>query len=107
MIVTRVRRLRAFQIKNKIKKALEAEVLDYRLNKVIDDLCDEGLFEYDNRKVTPKLRFTFPLFLVCIIVIFIVSCIKWLIAGNSYFDEENLCLKKMIAWDRYCKFNFF
>jgi hypothetical protein len=105
MRITKVKKVWSHQLQQKLKKDyLQSEVLDYRIRKFFDDICDDGLYEFDYPKNKPKLRITFLPFLFFVFIITIVGCIKWLICGSNVFASESFIIKKMIAWDRYCRF---
>jgi hypothetical protein len=40
-----------------------------------------------------------------VLVLYVVAFLKYILTGTFQFGEKNLILRKMIAWDKYCRFN--
>ena len=57
MKVTKIKKVYSYELKSKLKEALGAQELDYRVRQFIEDLCDDGLYKYDYSEVKTKLRF--------------------------------------------------
>lgn len=68
-------------------------------------IFEKNFYVKDYPKNKPKLRITFLPFLICILILYVVSLFKYLFTGSFQFGEKNLIIRKMIAWDRYCRFN--
>jgi hypothetical protein len=77
----------------------------YYYNKMTDLLFERDIFVRDFSKRNSKLRITFPLFLVIVLLLNIFGCFKWLFTGSARFKEKNWIIKKVIQWDKYCGFN--
>lgn len=105
MIVSKVKQIYSYELQTKFKKRFGVQEMDYRYREFLDEICDDGLYVRDFPKNKAKLRITFLPFLICILILCVVSLFKYLFTGNYYFGEKNLIIRKMIAWDKYCKFN--
>ena len=77
----------------------------YYWQKLSTAIFDEDFYVRDYPKNKPKLRITFLPFLICILILYVVSLFKYLFTGTFQFSEKNLIIRKMIAWDKYCRFN--
>ena len=108
MKTNKIKKLYSFELQRKYRKALGLEpiaTLDYRLTNFFDELCDDGLYQYDYSKRETKLRITFPLFFLVILGANIFSCFKWLFTGSFRFSNKSWFVRNMVAWDKYCGFN--
>lgn len=77
----------------------------YYWQKVRTAIFDEDFYIRDYPKNKPKLRLTFSLYLICILLFHLFAAIKWMFTGSYNYDEKSFFVKKMIVWDRYCRFN--
>ena len=105
MIISKVKQVYSYELQNKFKKRFGVQEIDYRYRDFLDEICDDGLYVRDYPKNKAKLRITFLPFLICILLLYVVSLFKYLFTGSFYFSEKNLFIRKMIAWDKYCRFN--
>lgn len=105
MIISKVKQVYSYELQNKFKKRFGVQEMDYRYREFLDELCDDGLYVREFPKDKPKLRITFLPFLICLLILYVVSLFKYLFTGSFYFGEKNLIITKMIAWDKYCRFN--
>lgn len=68
-------------------------------------LCEEEvLFVHEDEKPKARLRITFPLFIVCVLLAMIFGAIKWLFTGNAYFNTKSFIIRSMVKWDKFCRF---
>lgn len=104
MKISKLKKVHAFELKQQFKQKHGVDIMDYKFSQFIDDLCDDGIYEYDYSETKSKLRITFILFCICCILLFIFSSIKWLFTGSFYYSTDQWVIKKMIAWDKYCRF---
>ena len=105
MRLNKVKKLYSYELEQKFKKRFKVEALDWRYRQFFDELCDSGLYVQDFPKNKPRLRLTFPLYLICILFFHLFAAIKWMFTGSYTFNEKSFPVKQMIAWDRYCRFN--
>lgn len=105
MKITKIKKVYSYKLQSKLKEALITKELDYRTRQFFDDICDEGIYKYDYTETIPKLRITFPFFLLIILFANIFATIKWLFTGNVRFSEKWWFTKSMVKWDKYCGFN--
>jgi len=106
MIISKTKKVYSFELQNRFRKRFDITEIDWRTREFFEELCHDGLYEYDySKKNKPKLRLTFPLYFICIILLHIFACFKWLFTGSLSLDEKNWAVKKMIQWDKYCRFN--
>lgn len=104
MLISKVKKVYSYELQNKFEKLYDVKV-DYKTREFLDYLCDNGLYVKDYTKNKAKLRITFLPFLICILILNVVSLFKYLFTGTFSFGERNLIIRKMIAWDKYCRFN--
>ena len=109
MKTNKLKKIYSFELQRKYKKHLGLEPtaeLDYRLRNFFEELCEgRGIYEYDYTKRETKLRITFPLFFLVILVANIFSCFKWLFTGSFRFNNKSWFVRNMVKWDKYCGFN--
>ena len=108
MKTTKIKKLYQFELEILYRKQFKLEpgsTLDYRLREFFEKLVDDGLYKYDYSKRENKLRVTFPLFILVIMLTNIYSCFKWLFTGSYRFDHKSWFTRQMIKWDKYCGFN--
>jgi hypothetical protein len=106
MKISQVKKTYSFELQQKLKKEyLKADELDYRIRNFFDDICDDGIYTRYYPKNKPKWRITFIPFLLFVIIITLSGWIKWFFTGSAVFDSKSFVVKKMIAWDRYCRFD--
>ena len=105
MIISKVKQVYSYELQNKFKKRFGVQEMDYKYREFLDEICDDGLYVKNFPKNKPKLRITFLPFLICILILYVVSLFKYLFTSSFYFGEKNLIITKMIAWDKYCRFN--
>lgn len=105
MKVTKIKKVYSYEVKSKLKEELGVQELDYRVRQFIENLCDDGLYMYDYSKVIPKLRITFPFFILIILLANVFAAVKWLFTGSIRFSEKSWFTKSMVKWDRFCGFN--
>jgi len=105
MLISKVKQVYSYELQTKFKKRFGVQEIDYRYREFFDDICDDGLYVRDYLKNKPKLRITFIPFLFCVIVLYVVAFLKYIFTGTFYFGEKNLIIRKMIDWDKYCRFN--
>jgi hypothetical protein len=77
----------------------------YYWEKLSDVIFNNSFYVIDFPKNKAKLRITFPLFLICLLFFNFLASMKWMFTGIYSFGENNYLVKKMIAWNRYCRFN--
>lgn len=105
MKISNLKKINHYDLKKKLKdEYLKGGEINHRVDQFLIDICDNGLYSVSYNKNKPRLRITFPLFLCAIILVFITGCFKWLLTGTMYFDVKNYFIKKIIAWDKYCRF---
>ena len=105
MLISKVKKVYSYELQTKFKKRFGVQEIDYRYRDFLDELCDNGLYVKDYPKNKPKLRITFIPFLFCVIVLYVVAFLKYIFTGTFQFGEKNLIIRKMIDWDKYCRFN--
>lgn len=105
MKVTKIKKVYSYELQSKLKETLGTQELDYRIRRVIEDLCDDGLYIYDYSKTKSKLRITFPFFILVVLLANVFSAVKWLFTGSARFSQKSWFVKTMVKWDRYCVFN--
>lgn len=105
MLISKVKKVYSYELQNKFKKRYGVQEIDYRYRQFFEELCDDGLYVKDYPKNRAKLRITFLPFLFCILILTVVSLFKYLFTGSFSFGEKNFIIRKMIAWDKYCRFN--
>ena len=105
MLISKVKQVYSYELQTKFKKRFGVQEIDYRYREFFDELCDDGLYVRDYLKNKPKLRITFIPFLFCVIVLYVVAFLKYIFTGTFQFGEKNLIIRKMIDWDKYCRFN--
>ena len=108
MKTNKIKKLYNFDLQNKYKDKIHLDrnaTLDYKLREFFEELCDDGLYQYDYSERPSKLRITFPLFLLAIVLLNVVSIFKWLFTGSSRFNNKSWVISRMIKWDKYCGFN--
>jgi hypothetical protein len=108
MKTTKIKKLYQFELERLYKQHFDLGVngtLDYRLRNFFEELCDDGLYKYDYSKRESKLRITFPLFILVILLTMIYSCFKWLFTGSIRLDNKSWFTRQMVKWDKYCGFN--
>jgi len=105
MIISKTKKVYSFELENEYKKRFDAIEMDWRFRTFLSEICEDGLYRKEYNKNKPKLRFTFPVYFLCIILLHIFACFKWLFTGCFSLDEKNWAVKKMIQWDKYCRFN--
>jgi len=110
MKLTKVKPLYTTDFNNLIEERHGKEFLKdfketYYYNKIADLLYDRDLFIRDFSKRNSRLRVTFPLFWIVVLLLNIFSCLKWLFTGSARFNEKSWVIKKVIQWDKYCGFN--
>lgn len=94
------------KIENSIGKQFREDFeKTYYWSEIRNIIFDKNFYVQDFNDKKPKLRITFPLFLICLLVFHILGAIKWLFVGTYTYNENNYFVKKMIAWDKYCRFN--
>jgi hypothetical protein len=110
MIISKVKKVYPQEFLEKIKYTTGNQfVEDFKKTHYWQQLSTaifEGNFyvkDYPENK--PKLRITFLPFLFCVLILYIVAFLKYILTGTFQFGEKNLILRKMIAWDKYCRFN--
>lgn len=108
MKITKIKRLYQFELEIVYKKQFKLEpgdTLDYRLRQFLERLCDDGVYKFDYSKRESRLRITFPLFILVVLLANIYSCFKWLFTGDYRLNYKSWFTQKMIKWDKYCGFN--
>ena len=110
MLVSKVKKLYPTDFLETIENSQGKQFVEdfkktYYWEKIRGTIFEEGFYIEDVPKEKPKLRITFIPFLICILIIFIISLFKFLFTGTFALSNKNLIIKKMIAWDRYCRFN--
>ena len=87
----------------------EQFLIDYRKTyyweKLSKLISESDIYVRDYKRTTPKYRITFPLFLIAVLLINLVMCIRWFFIGSLEMNENWVITKLMIKWDRACKFN--
>jgi hypothetical protein len=108
MKTTKIKKVYQFELERLYKHHFDLEVngtLDYRLRKFFEELCDDGIYKYDHLKTESKLRITFPLFILAVLLANIYSCFQWLFTGSYRFNHNSWFTTQMVKWDKYCGFN--
>ena len=107
MRLNKVKKVWGFELQRQFKKRYKIEEMDYRFRDFLDEICDEGLYVEDYPKNKARLRITFPLFIFFIGVLILLACFKWFFTGRFNYNKKDWVTKKMMAWDRYCRFGIF
>jgi len=77
----------------------------YYAEKLRSVISESDIYVRDYKRTVPKYRITFPFFLLSVILINLLMCIKWLFVGSLTMNENWWLTKFMIKWDRICNFN--
>ena len=105
MLVSKVKKVYSHELEKKFEKEWGEKIKDYKIQQFLADICDSGLYVKDYPENKPRLRITFIPFLFCVMVLYVVAFLKYIFTGSFQFGEKNLIIRKMIAWDKYCRFN--
>ena len=105
MLISKVKKVYNFELQKKFKDKYGIQEMDYRYRDFFEELCDNGLYIRECNDNKTKLRITFIPFLICILILYIIGLFKYLFIGTFSFGENNFVIRKMIAWDKYCRFN--
>jgi hypothetical protein len=110
MLISKVKKVYPQEFLEKIKYSAENQFIDdfkktYYLQQLSTAIFEEDFYVRDYPKNKPKLRITFLPFLFCVLILYIVAFLKYILTGTFQFGEKNLILRKMIAWDKHCRFN--
>lgn len=110
MKLTKVKKLYPDDFLKKIEYSTGKQFIEdfkktYYWEKIRASVFEEDFYIRDYPKNKPRLRFTFPLYLICILFFHLFAAIKWMFTGSYSYNEKNFFVKRMIAWDRYCRFN--
>jgi hypothetical protein len=110
MLISKVKKIYSQDFLKKIEYSTGSQFVEdfkktYYWQKLSGAFLDEDFYVRDYPKNKPKLRITFLPFLFCILILYIVSLFKYLFTGSFRFGEKSLIIRKMIAWDKYCRFN--
>ena len=105
MLISKTKQVYSYELQNKFKKRFGVQEMDYRYRQFFEEICDNGLYVKDYPKNKAKLRITFIPFLFCVMGLYVVALFKYLFTGSFQFGEKNLIIRKMIEWDKYCRFN--
>lgn len=107
MRLNKVKKVYSFELQNKFKQRYGVQEMDYRFRDFLDEICDRGLYVADYPKNKPRLRITFPLFLIFVLILTIFACFRWLFIGTFNYNEQDWVVRKMLAWNNYCRFGIF
>jgi len=77
----------------------------YYAEKLRSVISDRDIYIRDYKRTKPKYRLTFPIFIITVLLINLIMCIRWLFIGSLDMSEKWLITKLMIKWDRTCNFN--
>lgn len=108
MKTNKLKKLYQFELEQKYKKSFDLganTALDYRLRNFFEELCYDGLYQYDYTEIKTRLRITFPFFILIILLASIISCFKWLFTGSYILNNKSWFVRNMVKWDKYCGFN--
>lgn len=110
MLVTRTKKLYPSAFLEEIEETTGKQFVEdfrktYYWNKISDALMESNFRIEEDLKEKAKLRITFIPFLICILILYIVALFKYVFTGTFYFNGENFVIRKMVAWDKYCRFN--
>lgn len=110
MLVSKVKKLYPQEFLEKIKYTTGNQFVEdfkktYYWEKIREAISDNSFYIREHPKNKAKLRITFLPFLICILILNVISLFKYLFTGTFQFSEKNLIIRKMIAWDKYCRFN--
>ena len=108
MKTTKIKKVYQFELEALYRKQFKLEhgsTLHYRLRGFFEKLVDDGLYKYDYSKRESKLRVTFPLFILAVLLANTYSCFKWLFTGSYRFDHNSWFTRQIVKWDKYCGFN--
>ena len=108
MKTTKIKKLYPFDLEKLYKEKSNlkyTDTIDYKLRNFFEELCDDGLYKYDYSKRESKLRITFPIFILAVLLANIYSCFQWLFTGSYRFRHDSWFTRQMIKWDKYCGFN--
>lgn len=110
MIISKVKKLYSDDFLKKIEYSTGKQFVEdfkktYYWEKLSRAIYEENFYVRDYPKNKAKLRITFLPFLTCILILYVISLFKYLFTGTFYFAEKSLIIRKMIACDKYCKFN--
>lgn len=107
MRLNKVKKVWGFELQNKFKKRYNIQEMDYRFRDFLQEICDDGLYVEDYPKNKARLRITFPLFILFIAILTIIACFKWFFTGNFNYNEKDWVIRKMLAWNKYCRFGMY
>ena len=108
MKTTKIKKVYKFELEALYRKQFKLEssdTLDFRLREFFEKLYDDGIYKYDYSKSRTRLRITFPLFILVVLLANIYSCFQWLFTGSYRFRHDSWFTKQMVKWDKYCGFN--
>lgn len=110
MIISKVKKVYQQDFLKKIEYSTGKQFIEdfkktYYWEKIRTAISEEDFYVGDFPKNKPKLRITFLPFLICILILYVISLFKYLFTGSFQFGEKNLIIRKMIDWDKYCRFN--
>lgn len=110
MLISKVRKMYSQDFLKEVeyqtgKQFVEDFKKTYYWEKLRGVFLDKNFYIRDYPENKPKLRITFIPFLICILILYAVSLFKFIFTGSFQFSEKNFIIKKMISWDRYCRFN--
>ena len=95
MLISKVKQVYSYELQNKFKDLFGVQEIDYKTRLFLDEICDDGLYVRDYPKNKAKLRITFLPFLICILVLYVVSLFKYLFTGSFRFGVKNKKYNKL------------
>ena len=79
MKTTKIKKVYKFELEALYRKQFKLEssdTLDFRLREFFEKLYDDGIYKYDYSKSRTRLRITFPLFILVVLLANIYSCFQ-------------------------------
>jgi len=109
MKTTKIKKVYRYELERLYKRHFNLEsstTLDYRVRNFLEELCDDNeIYQYDYSNPKTKLRITFPLFILVLLLANVYSCFQWLFTGSFRFNHKSWFTRQMVKWDKYCGFN--
>ena len=101
---TKIKELNYYKLAQMYKESVGVEVIDYKVRNFLEELVDLGVYSYDFERPKGKLKITFPLFLILIILGSLYGAVKWIFTANSRLDVNSWFVRSLVKWDKYCGF---
>lgn len=105
MLYRKKEKVYSYQLEKEFKELHGIREVDYRTEKFLERLCNNGIYRDTTIKHKPKYRFTFPFYFLCLLLLILGMSIRWLFTGESYFQEKSWVVRTMDKWRVVCRFN--